>query len=79
MSRFITFPRKSPESARANQHAACIATALPRKVVERLEIERHTKRTLAAIADGLNADGVPTAHGGRKWWPETVRGVLRQT
>jgi hypothetical protein len=79
MSRFITFPRKSPEPARANQHAAGIATAPPREAVERIEIERQAKRTLAAIAEGLNADGVPTAHGGRKWWPETVRGVLRQT
>jgi hypothetical protein len=24
----------------------------------------------------LNQDGVPTAHGGRQWWPSTVRAVL---
>jgi DNA invertase Pin-like site-specific DNA recombinase len=50
--------------------------ALPDEVVERIRRERKAKRSLAGIADLLNADGVPTAHGGRKWWPETVRGVL---
>lgn len=24
----------------------------------------------------LSAEGVPTAHGGRQWWPSTVRAVL---
>jgi hypothetical protein len=32
--------------------------------------------TLAAIADRLNAEQVPTARGGR-WYPSTVLGVLR--
>lgn len=34
---------------------------------------------VAAIAyarDGLNADRVPTAHGGRSWYHSTVRAVL---
>jgi len=33
--------------------------------------------SLGAIAGHLNATGVPTAHGGRQWWPSTVRAVLR--
>jgi hypothetical protein len=32
--------------------------------------------SLAEIARRLNADGVPTGHGGRAWWPSTVRAVL---
>ena len=32
--------------------------------------------TLRAIADRLNADGIPTAHGAQRWVPETVRKVL---
>ncbi|RNL61362.1 hypothetical protein EFK50_18595 [Nocardioides marmoriginsengisoli] len=32
--------------------------------------------TLAAIADELNADAVPTARGGAKWYPSTVKAVL---
>jgi len=34
--------------------------------------------TVAAIAERLNADGVPTAHGGARWHPATVRAVLRR-
>ena len=51
---------------------------IPKKVVNRIRGERTTGNTLAAIADGLNADHVPTARGGKKWWPETVRGTLAQ-
>jgi DNA invertase Pin-like site-specific DNA recombinase len=49
---------------------------VPRRVVGRIRREREAGRTLATIANGLNADGVPTAQGGRKWWPATVRAVL---
>ena len=33
--------------------------------------------TLRSIATRLNAEGVPTAHGGSRWHAETVAGVLR--
>lgn len=36
---------------------------------------RGSVTTLQAICDTLDAEGVPTATGGR-WWPATVRGVL---
>jgi hypothetical protein len=49
---------------------------LPQPVVERVRVERARGRTLGEIARGLTADGVPTAHGGRRWWPSTVRAVL---
>ena len=48
---------------------------LPDKVVERIVRERDKGRTWTAIADGLNADRVPTAQGGRRWYPATVRSV----
>jgi hypothetical protein len=32
---------------------------------------------MTAIADGLTADGVPTAHGGKCWYACTVRSVLK--
>ena len=32
---------------------------------------------LQAIADQLNGEGVPTAHGGARWWPSTVGKVLQ--
>lgn len=31
---------------------------------------------LTTIANGLNADGVPTGQGGACWYPSTVRAVL---
>jgi hypothetical protein len=34
---------------------------------------------VAAIADGLNASGVPTAQGGRRWCQATVRYTLRRS
>jgi DNA invertase Pin-like site-specific DNA recombinase len=37
---------------------------------------REQGRSLAAIAGELNSDGVPTAQGGRAWYPSTVRAVL---
>jgi hypothetical protein len=45
-------------------------------VRERIRIERRRGNSLRAIADGLTADGVATVHGGRRWWPSTVRQVL---
>jgi DNA invertase Pin-like site-specific DNA recombinase len=52
---------------------------LPTTVVGRMQRERAAGKSLAAIADGLNADGVPTAQGGRQWYPATVRYTLRRT
>lgn len=43
---------------------------------QRIAGERAKGVSLRAIAAGLNADGVPTAHGGAHWRPSTVRGVL---
>lgn len=51
-------------------------TVLPDQVLQRILAERQTGRALQAIADGLNRDGIPTAHGGSAWWPGTVGKVL---
>jgi DNA invertase Pin-like site-specific DNA recombinase len=52
---------------------------LPAKVVRRMQRERAAGKSLAAIADKLNADGVPTAQGGRRWYAGTVRYTLRRS
>ena len=52
---------------------------VPAKVRRRIERERKTGKSLGAIADGLNEDQVPTAHRGKKWWPETVRIIPLQS
>ena len=49
---------------------------MPQEVTQRIVSERQAGRTLAAIAEALNADGVPTARGGAKWYPSTVKAVL---
>jgi DNA invertase Pin-like site-specific DNA recombinase len=49
---------------------------LPDEVVDRIVAERAEGGTIRAIAAGLNADQVPTAHGGARWWPSTVAAVL---
>ena len=46
---------------------------LPDAVVKRIHKERAEGRSFRAIADALDADGVPTAQGGRRWYPATVR------
>ena len=48
---------------------------LPDDVLNRIRTEREDGETLTAIADGLNRDAVPTAQGGKQWWPSTVRAV----
>ncbi len=47
--------------------------------IERIRRERAAGHSLAAIANGLNADRVPTAQGGRRWYPATVRHTLNRT
>jgi DNA invertase Pin-like site-specific DNA recombinase len=49
---------------------------LPQRVVNRIIREREAGATLAAIANGLNNDGVTTAQQGKRWYPSTVRAVL---
>src|SRR5665213_1327213 len=50
---------------------------LPAALGARVRAERSAGRTFRAIADALNAEGVPTAHGGQRWYPSTVRGAAR--
>jgi hypothetical protein len=50
---------------------------LPDGVVRRIAAAHDAGHSLGQIARDLNSDGVPTAHGGARWWPSTVRVVLR--
>lgn len=47
--------------------------------IARIRCLRSAGHTLRAIADQLNADGVPTAHGGARWHSSTLRGMLRRS
>lgn len=50
-------------------------TTLPESVVNRIVAARSAGGGWSGIARTLNDDGVPTAHGGAKWHPSTVRAV----
>ena len=52
--------------------------AVPPEIAERIRRKRATGASLSSIADGLNLDEVPTARGGKRWWPSTIGAVLRQ-
>ncbi|GAB47574.1 recombinase family protein [Mobilicoccus pelagius] len=46
-------------------------------VVARIHRQRAEKKSLRAIAEQLNAEGVPTAQGGAKWHASTVSAVIK--
>jgi DNA invertase Pin-like site-specific DNA recombinase len=48
---------------------------LPQPVRDRIYAEHLAGRSLSQIARDLDADGIPTAKGGR-WWPYTVSHVI---
>jgi DNA invertase Pin-like site-specific DNA recombinase len=52
---------------------------IPKPVIARVRRLRKKGHTLDYIAQVLNADGVPTAHGGSQWRSSTLRGVLRRS
>ena len=54
------------------------AAVLPAAVQRRIVRGCRRGLSLRQIADVLNRDGVPPAHGGREWYASTVRGVLRR-
>jgi hypothetical protein len=49
---------------------------VPADVAARIRAAYEAGESLGAIARSLDADGVRTAQGGRRWWPSTVRSVL---
>ncbi|MEU2661213.1 recombinase family protein [Micromonospora sp. NPDC007220] len=52
---------------------------VPKPIIRRIRRLRSNGHTLRAIADQLNADQVPTAHGGDRWHSSTIRGVLSRS
>lgn len=81
LATFAQFERRligqRTKDAMAAKKAEGVVFGRPRsvsdEVLERIRGERSAGRTFRAIADSLNAEGVPTAQGGAQWWPATVR------
>jgi DNA invertase Pin-like site-specific DNA recombinase len=44
-------------------------------VVERIRTDRAAGLSLSAIARSLDAEGIPTGQGGRRWYASTVRAI----
>lgn len=51
-------------------------TEMPVAVVKRIKAERRDGAGYTAIAKGLTEDGTPTAQGGARWYPATVKKIL---
>ena len=64
---------------RATRRPVGRPTTLPSTTVQRIRREFNAGRSLGEIAQGLNTDGLPTGHGGRQWWPSTVRAILQRS
>ena len=62
-------PRRKPERTGR-------PPAVAPDVSQRIRDARAAGLSLRQIADRLNADRTPTAHGGTRWWASTVRSVL---
>ena len=72
----ILAERRRPVSPRPLRAPVGRPPAVSAKVAERIRVEHAAGRTLGQIARGLDADQIPTAQGGRRWWPSAVRAVL---
>ena len=52
-------------------------SSIPTEITKRIVRERTEGRSMRLIAEGLTADGVPTARGGAQWKVPTIQSVLR--
>jgi hypothetical protein len=76
LERLLAERRRPPHEHRSPSPPPGRPAALAADTVKRIRAERAAGKSLAQIATDLNASGTPTAHGGRQWWPSTVRAVL---
>jgi DNA invertase Pin-like site-specific DNA recombinase len=67
--------RDALAAKRARGERLGAAPGLPWEITRRIIDERADGRTFQAIADGLMADGIPTARGKTRWFPATIKAV----
>jgi Recombinase len=75
--RYLAEHTEQPRMPRRAPTRSGRRSTLPTELVARIRRERAQGSSLAEIAHRLNRDGITTGQGGRKWWPSTVRAVLR--
>jgi hypothetical protein len=66
---------REPEPGRRPRGRPSLAVLAP-QLSERITAMRESGLTLQAIADALNADGVPTQRKGAHWRPSSVQAAL---
>jgi hypothetical protein len=76
LKRLVADGRRPPRETRRTSRPPGRPTALAPELVERIRAERVAGKSFSEIARGLNGNATPTAHGGRQWWPSSVRAVL---
>jgi hypothetical protein len=76
LERLVAERRRPPRKRRRPSRPTGRPAVMPRELVERIRAEHAAGKSLAQIARDLNASGTPTAHGGRQWWPSTVRSII---
>jgi hypothetical protein len=79
LERYLAERREEPRTRTRRGLRVGRRSTLPPEVVNRIRHEQSRGASLAEIARRLNRDGIPTAQGGRQWWPSTVRAVLRRS
>lgn len=76
LERLVAERRRPPRKRRRPSRPSGRPAVVPRELIEGIRAEHVAGKSLAQIARDLNASGTPTAHGGRQWWPSTVRSLL---
>lgn len=75
LERFVR-ERRRPARGRAQTAPPGRPAVVPDELVFQILAEHAKGKSLRQIARDLNASHTPTAHGGARWWPSTVRAVL---
>jgi hypothetical protein len=78
LERYLAERTEEPRVLRRRPGPSGRRSTLPAEVVARIRQEHEHGGSLAEIARRLDRDGIPTAQGGRQWWPTTVRVILRR-
>jgi len=76
LQRYTAERRRAAARTQADRARPGRPSIVPDELVAEIRAAHAAGRSLAQIARELNAAGTPTAHGGARWWPSTVRAVL---
>lgn len=77
LDRLVAQRRQAAQTRRPPASAGRRPT-VPPEIVERMRVRRAAGESYRSIAAGLTADGIPTAHEGRRWWASTVRAIAER-